>query len=65
MGLLTKYCEVCGLELSKRQHLVRFGKHSDLQYEECRIHVNKGETYYFCSPDCTSELDGNPMKYMK
>jgi len=27
MGLFTKYCEVCGVELSKGQDLVRFGKH--------------------------------------
>lgn len=27
MGLFAKYCEVCGMKVSKEQDFVRFGKH--------------------------------------
>jgi hypothetical protein len=27
MGLFTKYCEVCGMKVSKGQDFVRFGRH--------------------------------------
>jgi hypothetical protein len=28
MGLLTKYCEVCRIQVTKGQDFVRFGNHS-------------------------------------
>jgi len=42
---------VCGMQVSDKG-----AKHTS---------THMGKTYYFCSADCKSQFDRNPMKYIK